>query len=50
LYWLTPEGLKSWKKKINGILKMQLPQEKELLSIFMTTFEEFDTMLLGAII
>ena len=25
-YWLTPAGVKSWQKKVDGILKMGVPQ------------------------
>jgi hypothetical protein len=33
-HWLTPEGLKPWKKKVDAILRLQLPDSVKQIRSF----------------
>eukprot|EP00957_Ditylum_brightwellii_P005124 389160-Ditylum_brightwellii.AAC.1 len=33
-HWLTPEGIKPWKKKIDAVLKSSLPKDMTQLHTF----------------
>ena len=43
-FWLTPTGLKPWKKKVDGILKMHRPCKVKELRIFIKAVNYYKEM------
>jgi hypothetical protein len=43
-HWLTPEGFKPWKKKVDADLRLQLPDSVKQIRLFIGSVKYYQDM------